>query len=155
MKEANGLKFHGASCRILAMTLASSHDERWKFILTLYFRQFLAVFVWIQFRICKKKSMDKTFVNIRRRLTTASHNHYCWSSMYEASCSEKVCQKEDWSRGYKKSMLNSAWNLKCSWVMIKIPVVGISLFMLNSAEHEILNAHKYKNIDCWHFNIYG
>ena len=37
-----------------------------------------------------------------------------------------------------------------------------TFFMLNSAEHEILNAHKYENIKklglfsahSWHFNIY-
>ena len=41
------------------------------------------------------------------------------------------------------------------------PISGshvIIFFMLNSAEHEILNSHKYKNIkkfnSCWHFNIY-
>ena len=30
-----------------------------------------------------------------------------------------------------------------------------TFFMLNSAEHEILNAHKYEKANnCWHFDIY-
>ena len=63
-----------------------------------------------------------------------------------------------------------------SWLTIFPPPAGmepglevIKNFMLNSTEHEILNAHKYKNIKklsifqvqislewhhCWHFNIY-
>ena len=44
--------------------------------------------------------------------------------------------------------------------MITEPEVIKLYFMFNSAEHEILNAYKYKNImklrinNCWHFNIY-
>ena len=31
-----------------------------------------------------------------------------------------------------------------------------TIFMLNSAEHEIFPAHKCKNANnCWHFNLYG
>ena len=33
-------------------------------------------------------------------------------------------------------------------------LMSIYNFMLNLVEHEIVNAHKYKNYYCWHFNIY-